>query len=74
MLPDFPVPLATKVYYSQRSNHSLRSAVAHMYYASSNEGISCDMSPDVSHGRNQLNASTKMDEQVDEITDKEVCS
>ncbi|CAN0855940.1 hypothetical protein LINGRAHAP2_LOCUS6375 [Linum grandiflorum] len=68
---DFPIPLATKIYYSQRSNHRLRSAVAQMYYASSNEGISCDMSPDVSHIRNQLKQSTQMDEHVDEITDKE---
>ncbi|XP_019075730.1 uncharacterized protein LOC100855402 isoform X3 [Vitis vinifera] len=37
-----PVPLATKMYYSQR-NHRLRSAISHLYFAASNEGHCSDM-------------------------------
>ncbi|KAJ7955040.1 Sgf11 (Transcriptional regulation protein) protein [Quillaja saponaria] len=33
---DFPVPLATKIYYSQR-NHRLRSALSHMYFQGSSK-------------------------------------
>ncbi|CAN1149918.1 hypothetical protein LINPERHAP2_LOCUS17283 [Linum perenne] len=68
---DYPVPLATKIYYPQRRTNRLRSAVAHMYHASLNEEIPCDMSPDVPHRTNQLTASTQMGQHVDEITDYE---
>ncbi|KAK9288970.1 hypothetical protein L1049_017441 [Liquidambar formosana] len=47
---DVPVPLATKMYYSQR-NHRLRSALSLMYYeASSKEHCSDLESPKVLHG------------------------
>eukprot|EP00258_Populus_trichocarpa_P017840 XP_006380028.1 uncharacterized protein LOC7469084 isoform X3 [Populus trichocarpa] len=37
-----PVPLATKVYYSQRNTH-LRSAVAYLHHAASSEGLQNNM-------------------------------
>ncbi|KAJ4823069.1 hypothetical protein Tsubulata_009595 [Turnera subulata] len=39
---DIPVPLATKIYYSQRNNR-FRSAVAHMYHVASVNGICPNM-------------------------------
>ncbi|XP_012069409.1 uncharacterized protein LOC105631831 isoform X2 [Jatropha curcas] len=45
---DIPVPLATKIYYSQRNNR-LRLAIAHMYHEASAKGrFSNVMSPEVS--------------------------
>ena len=37
-----PVPLATKVFYSQR-NHRFRSAISHLYFAASNEKYCSDL-------------------------------
>ncbi|XP_043806841.1 uncharacterized protein LOC110601259 isoform X3 [Manihot esculenta] len=45
---DIPIPLSTKIYYSQRNNR-LRLAVAHMYHASSVKGLTSNVaSPEVS--------------------------
>lgn len=48
IIADIPVPLATKIYYSQR-NTRLRLAVARMYHAASAKGINSNVvSPEVS--------------------------
>ncbi|CAI0466655.1 unnamed protein product [Linum tenue] len=67
---DIPAPLATKIYYSQRSNR-LRSAVAYMYHVSSNQGVLSDMSPDISQKSMQVNTSSQTGEHADEISNKE---
>ncbi|XP_021635667.2 uncharacterized protein LOC110631937 isoform X2 [Hevea brasiliensis] len=72
--PDVPIPLATKIYYSQR-NTRLRSAVAHMYHAASAKVINSNVvSPEVSNENiMQLQASSHKDcshEQVDNFLNK----
>ncbi|KAG6764785.1 hypothetical protein POTOM_032271 [Populus tomentosa] len=67
-----PVPLATKVYYSQRNTH-LRSAVAYLHHAASSEGLQNNM---MSSGISQksimqLQASSQrgsLDAQIDGLT------
>ncbi|KAJ8767533.1 hypothetical protein K2173_017602 [Erythroxylum novogranatense] len=50
MRKDFPAPIATKVYYSQRNNR-LQSAIANLYHAVSADGSSVGIvSPEVSNG------------------------
>lgn len=71
-----PVPLATKVYYSQR-NHRFRSAISHLYFAASNEEHSSDlvrlkvlqgnMAPQLSLPKNFSH------EQMDSQLEKRVC-
>lgn len=71
-----PVPLATKMYYSQR-NHRLRSAISHLYFAASNEGHCSDMvSPKVLQGNMVPQASSPKNfshEQMDNQPEKKVC-
>ncbi|KAL6343883.1 hypothetical protein AAG906_027655 [Vitis piasezkii] len=68
-----PVPLATKMYYSQR-NHRLRSAISHLYFAASNEGHCSDMvSPKVLQGNMVPQASSPKNfshEQMDNQPEK----
>ncbi|AET04742.2 hypothetical protein MtrunA17_Chr8g0384271 [Medicago truncatula] len=42
MKNDFPAPLATKIYYSQRTNR-LRAAIRHMYFENLNEELCTDV-------------------------------
>lgn len=37
-----PLPLASKIYYSQRNNR-LRSAISHLYYMTSSDGLLDDL-------------------------------
>lgn len=70
-----PVPLATKMYYSQR-NHRLRSAVSHLYFAASNqEHISDLVNPKVLQGCMMRQASSPKilsNEQGDNQSEKKV--
>ncbi|XP_011034234.1 PREDICTED: uncharacterized protein LOC105132423 isoform X6 [Populus euphratica] len=72
-----PVPLATKVYYSQRNTH-LRSAVAYLHHAASSEGLQNNMmSSGISQeSPMQLQASSQrgsLDAQTDGLTKEKVC-
>ncbi|KAJ6911623.1 hypothetical protein NC652_022036 [Populus alba x Populus x berolinensis] len=72
-----PVPLATKVYYSQRNTH-LRSAVAYLHHAASSEGLQNNM---MSSGISQesimqlqaLSQRGSLDAQTDGLTKEKVC-
>lgn len=74
---DIPVPLATKVYYSQRNTH-LRSAVAYLHHAASSEGLQNNM---MSSGISQesimqlqaLSQRGSFDAQTDGLTKEKVC-
>ncbi|KAE9594622.1 hypothetical protein Lalb_Chr18g0055751 [Lupinus albus] len=47
---DYPAPLATKIYYSQRNNR-LRAAIRHLYFQELSEDMCNDaVSPNASHG------------------------
>ena len=50
MTNDFPAPLASKIYYSQRTNR-LRAAIRHMYFANLSEELCTDVAgQNTSHG------------------------
>ncbi|KAF8387924.1 hypothetical protein HHK36_026586 [Tetracentron sinense] len=70
---DVPVPLATKMYHSQR-NHRLRSALRHLYYdALTKEHYSESLSPNVLQGNVMTQASSPkklFHEQMDDQHEK----
>lgn len=75
---DIPVPLATKIYYSQRNNR-LRSAVTHLYHVTSaNELCSNAVGPEVSQESiMQLQASSQRGSssgQANDLLNKKVCT
>ena len=69
---DFPAPLATKIYYSQRRNR-LRAAIRHLYFQNLCEELCTDVaSPKIS----PVQDSSLMDpssERMDNVPNKEVC-
>jgi hypothetical protein len=75
---DFPAPLATKIYYSQRTNR-LRAAIRHMYFENLSEELCTDGAGQKtsSHGEMvALQDSSQGDpsfEQISNVLNKEVC-
>lgn len=73
---DFPAPLATKIYYSQRTNR-LRAAIRHLYFQDLSGELCTDVGPKTSHGEMvSLHDSSHRDpsfEQMDNVLNKEVC-
>ncbi|XP_058723869.1 uncharacterized protein LOC131595526 isoform X1 [Vicia villosa] len=72
---DFPAPLATKIYYSQRTNR-LRAAIRHMYFENLSEEVCADVEcPKTSHGEMvALQGSSQVDpsfEQIDNMVNNE---
>ncbi|KAJ7980208.1 Sgf11 (Transcriptional regulation protein) protein [Quillaja saponaria] len=71
---DFPVPLATKIYYSQR-NSRLRSALGHLYFQASSKEECADVSSSnlLNESATAFQASPQMDslvEQMDDVLNK----
>lgn len=74
---DFPAPLATKIYYSQRTNR-LRAAIRHMYF----ENLSEELCTDVAGQKTSLGETVALQDsslgdpsfqQMDNVLNKEVC-